>query len=125
LQTESQCEYCESLGRSAWIVLVGERGAHCLACADLDHLAFLPPGNAALTRRAKKHSRRCGSEESRTSGRSPVSRQSVCGTQCHRNSQRQRQRPEDAGADTASSLPYDLFPFALSYHFLRCETLVA
>jgi hypothetical protein len=33
---------------------MGERGALCLACADLDHLVFLPSGNAALTRRAKK-----------------------------------------------------------------------
>jgi hypothetical protein len=29
----------------------------CLACADLDHLAYLPAGDAALTRRAKKASR--------------------------------------------------------------------
>src|ERR1700745_3460940 len=28
----------------------------CLACADLDHLVYLPRGDAALTRRAKKHS---------------------------------------------------------------------
>ena len=28
----------------------------CLHCADLDHLVFLPRGNAALTRRASKHS---------------------------------------------------------------------
>lgn len=28
----------------------------CLACADMDHLEFLPSGNVALTRRAKKHS---------------------------------------------------------------------
>jgi hypothetical protein len=27
-----------------------------LACADLDHLIFLPSGNTALTRRARKHS---------------------------------------------------------------------
>jgi len=27
-----------------------------LACADLDHLIFLPSGDAALTRRARKHS---------------------------------------------------------------------
>jgi len=38
-------------------LLAGERGALCLACADLDHLEFLPSGDAALTRRAKKHSR--------------------------------------------------------------------
>ena len=31
-------------------------GPLCLACADMDHLAFLESGNAALTRRAKKAS---------------------------------------------------------------------
>ncbi|WP_017556621.1 DUF2293 domain-containing protein [Nocardiopsis baichengensis] len=30
--------------------------AHCLECADMDHLVFLPSGDAALTRRAKKES---------------------------------------------------------------------
>lgn len=29
---------------------------HCLACADLDHLVFLPSGDTALTRRSRKHS---------------------------------------------------------------------
>jgi hypothetical protein len=38
------------------IVLAGNRGALCLTCADLDHLTFLPPGDAALTRRARKYS---------------------------------------------------------------------
>jgi hypothetical protein len=54
---ESTCGECaNSLGRHAWITLAGERGALCLACADLDHLVFLPTGDAALTRRARKHS---------------------------------------------------------------------
>lgn len=54
---ESTCGECgENLGSKAWITLVGEKGASCLACADLDHLVFLPSGDAALTRRAKKHS---------------------------------------------------------------------
>ena len=54
---DSTCHEChEQLGRQAWITLAGERGALCLACADLDHLVFLPSGDAALTRRAKKHS---------------------------------------------------------------------
>lgn len=53
----SSCEECgDSLGRKAWIMLAGDRGALCLACADLDHLVFLPSGDAALTRRARKHS---------------------------------------------------------------------
>lgn len=55
---DSTCDECgEELGRKAWIFLAGERGALCLTCADLEHLAFLPSGDAALTRRAKKHSR--------------------------------------------------------------------
>ena len=54
---ESTCGECgENLGSKAWITLAGEKGALCLACADLDHLLFLPSGNAALTRRARKHS---------------------------------------------------------------------
>ena len=54
---DSTCDEChEHLGHKAWITLAGERGALCLACADLDHLVFLPSGDAALTRRAKKHS---------------------------------------------------------------------
>jgi len=46
----------EDLGRKAWITLEKDRGALCLSCADLDHLVFLPSGDAALTRRARKHS---------------------------------------------------------------------
>lgn len=54
---ESHCDDCrEDLGRHAMIFLAGHRGALCLACADLDHLTFLPSGDAALTRRARQHS---------------------------------------------------------------------
>src|SRR5512136_2933269 len=54
---DSSCSECgEQLGRHAWITLVEGKGALCLACADLDHLLFLPSGNATLTRRARKHS---------------------------------------------------------------------
>lgn len=54
---ESTCDECgENLGPKAWITLTRDKGALCLACADLDHLIFLPPGDAALTRRARKHS---------------------------------------------------------------------
>ena len=54
---ESTCDECgEDLGRKAWIMLVKDKGALCLPCADLDHLIFLPSGDAALTRRARKHS---------------------------------------------------------------------
>lgn len=54
---DSTCDECgEKLGRKAWITLTRDKGALCLSCSDLDHLIFLSPGNAALTRRAHKHS---------------------------------------------------------------------
>ncbi len=57
---ESKCDECgEELGHHAWITLQEDKRAVCLTCADLDHLVFLPSGNAALTRRARKHSRLC------------------------------------------------------------------
>ena len=54
---DSTCDECGAeLGRRAWIHLAGDKGALCLSCADLDHLVFLPSGDAALTRRSKKYS---------------------------------------------------------------------
>jgi len=54
---DSKCDECgEQLGRQAWITLEENKGAVCLACADLDELVFLPSGDAALTRRSKKYS---------------------------------------------------------------------
>lgn len=54
---ESSCEECgDELGRKAWITLDRDKGVLCLACADLDHLIFLPPGDAAITRRSRKYS---------------------------------------------------------------------
>ena len=54
---DASCSECgEKLGRSAWITLVENKSALCLACADMDHLTFLPSGDAALTRRAGKYS---------------------------------------------------------------------
>ncbi len=54
---DSKCDECgEDLGREAWITLEENKGALCLACADLTELVFLPTGNAALTRRSKKYS---------------------------------------------------------------------
>ena len=52
---DATCDECGAeLGRSAWITLRGEKGVTCLSCADLDHLAFLPSGDATLTRRSRK-----------------------------------------------------------------------
>ena len=57
ISRDSSCGECgESLDRGAWITLVQDKGALCLSCADLDHLIYLPSGNTALTRRARKHS---------------------------------------------------------------------
>ena len=41
--------------KGEFLFLDGER-ALCLSCADFDHLEYLPRGDAALTRRAKKYS---------------------------------------------------------------------
>jgi hypothetical protein len=52
----SVCDECgQKLGNGAWIALGGDRGALCLSCADLDHLVFLPSGDTALTRRARRY----------------------------------------------------------------------
>ena len=54
---DSRCGECgEDLGPRAWITLAGEGRALCLTCTDLDHLVFLPAGDTALTRRARKNS---------------------------------------------------------------------
>ena len=53
---DSQCVECgEALWKGNFLFMEKERPL-CLACADLDQLVYLPRGDAALTRRAKKHS---------------------------------------------------------------------
>jgi len=47
---------CAECGGTGDMLIMDEPGPLCLACADLDHLVFLPSGDAALTRRAKKAS---------------------------------------------------------------------
>lgn len=55
---DATCDDCGGkLGHHAWITLQGDKQAVCLTCADLDHLVFLPAGDTALTRRARKHSK--------------------------------------------------------------------
>jgi hypothetical protein len=39
------------------LLIMDDGGPVCLACADMDHLVFLPSGDAALTRRARAASR--------------------------------------------------------------------
>ena len=53
---DSTCAECgQEFGKGRFLRLERERPL-CLACADLDHLAFLGRGDAALTRRASRYS---------------------------------------------------------------------
>jgi hypothetical protein len=49
------CAACGSTD-GGWLTM-DDRGPLCMSCADLEHLVFLPAGDAALTRRARSHSR--------------------------------------------------------------------
>jgi hypothetical protein len=48
---------CAGCGGTGDFLKMEDAGPLCLTCADMDHLIFLPAGNAALTRRAKQASR--------------------------------------------------------------------
>ncbi len=48
---------CSSCGAGGGLLIMGDQGPLCMGCADMDHLVFLPSGDAALTRRAKRGSR--------------------------------------------------------------------
>jgi hypothetical protein len=45
------CSICGTEGSG--LLIMEDAGPVCMECAELDHLVFLPSGNAALTRRAK------------------------------------------------------------------------
>jgi hypothetical protein len=47
---------CAECGGTGSLLIMDDAGPLCLTCADMDHLVFLPAGDAALTRRAKKES---------------------------------------------------------------------
>jgi hypothetical protein len=47
---------CAECGDTGDLLIMDDAGPLCMTCADLDHLVFLPAGDAALTRRAKKAS---------------------------------------------------------------------
>lgn len=48
---------CASCGATGAFLTMDDAGPLCLTCGDMDHLVFLPAGDAALTRRAKRASR--------------------------------------------------------------------
>jgi hypothetical protein len=47
---------CAECGGTGDLLLMEDAGPLCMTCADMDHLEFLPAGDAALTRRAKRAS---------------------------------------------------------------------
>lgn len=54
---DSVCLGCqEELGKGCFLTVEDGNGL-CMKCADLDHLVFLPSGDAALSRRSKKYSK--------------------------------------------------------------------
>ena len=54
---DSKCSGCqEELGKGQFLTMENSK-PFCMKCADLDHLVFLGSGDAALSRRAKKHSK--------------------------------------------------------------------
>ncbi len=56
LRSNTACSECgRELGKGNFLRKEGDKGL-CLECADLDHLEFLPSGDAAVTRRATKYS---------------------------------------------------------------------
>jgi hypothetical protein len=58
VRRDTECADCGcELLRGSMIMLNKERKPLCLACADLDHLEYLPRENTALTHRATRYSR--------------------------------------------------------------------
>ena len=52
IRRDSVCGECnKELGKRALLLMEADRPL-CLSCADLDHLIYLPKGDAPLTRRA-------------------------------------------------------------------------
>ena len=48
---------CSACGGTGELLIMDDSGPLCMRCAELDHLVFLPSGDAALTRRARRDSR--------------------------------------------------------------------
>ena len=53
---EGKCNECGAELRTGDFLLMEKGQPLCLTCADLDRLAYLPAGDMALSRRARKHS---------------------------------------------------------------------
>ena len=57
VRREAVCDECRDAIPPGGLLRKENERALCLECADLGHLVHLPAGDAALTRRAAKHSR--------------------------------------------------------------------
>lgn len=53
---DSECAECRKELLAHDFLFIEDGRPLCLTCADLDHLAYLPRGDTALTRRARKYS---------------------------------------------------------------------
>src|SRR5207249_4658282 len=56
MSEEGKCSECGVELLKGNLLLMEKGEPLCLTCADLDQLIFLPAGDAALSRRARKHS---------------------------------------------------------------------
>ncbi len=52
----SACSSCKAAIEKGELLRMETEQPLCLGCADLDHLVYLPAGDAALSRRSRKHS---------------------------------------------------------------------
>ena len=53
---DAKCSECGVEITPGELLFLEQQQPLCVGCADLDHLVFLPAGDTAMTRRAKKHS---------------------------------------------------------------------
>ena len=51
------CATCHAESGTSGMLMMKNDGPNCLRCVGLNHLVFLPAGDASLTRRAKKNSK--------------------------------------------------------------------
>lgn len=107
------CAGCGAEFRAGEFLMMDDAGPHCLDCVDLGHLEFLPAGDAALTRRAKRASRLSAVVVQWSRSRKRYERKGIlvepdalerAGTECRGDAElreRRRQRDEErrAGAD--------------------------
>jgi len=56
ISNDGNCSECGAELFKGSLLMMEKEQPLCLACSDMDHLIFLPAGDAALSRRARKHS---------------------------------------------------------------------